>query len=74
VQTKALERSTALHGVEKVESLASFFMFGKLTPPGMPLPLTVDVDTRPYEVYLFHEDPAQVAQDAAEVRRLLRYS
>lgn len=74
VQTTALERTTALHGLEKVESLASFFMFGKLTPVGMPLPLTIDVDTRPYEVYLFHEDPAQVAEDAAEVRRVLRYT
>ena len=69
-----LERTSALQGLEKVESLASFFMFGKLTPVGMPLPRTIDVDTRPYEVYLFHEDPAQIAHDAAEVRRVLRYT
>ena len=73
VQTVEIPRITAVLGHERVEGLPSFLMFGKLAPPGTTLPVTSDLYTRSYEVYLLHEDPAQIEHDAHEVRRLLHY-
>jgi biotin carboxylase len=74
IQTVALPVVHALHGLEEVEALPSYVGSGLLRKPGMALAQTVDLRSKSYEVYLMHPDPAQVAEDAAAVRELLRYS
>lgn len=73
VQPYEIPAISAVHGIEEVEELPSFFMFGNVRPIGSHLPVTQDLYTRSYEVYLVHEDPHQVEEDAEEVRRLLQY-
>ncbi|NJL28677.1 MAG: ATP-grasp domain-containing protein [Thermoanaerobaculia bacterium] len=73
IQTVEIPRVQAVLGLEEVQELPSFDSIGVLRRPGMPAPQTRDLDTKAYEVYLVHPDPRQVARDAHEVRRLLRY-
>ncbi len=73
IQPVALPAVRALHGLEEVEALPSFVGTGLLRRPGMPLPQTVDLRTKAYEVYLLHADAEQLAHDAEAARRLLRY-
>lgn len=60
-------------GVAEVERLASFRGMGMLRRPGMRVPVSRDVNTKAWEVYLLHADPAQVDADARAARALLRY-
>lgn len=60
-------------GVADVERLPSFQGMGMLRRPGMRVPVSRDVNTKAWEVYLLHSDPAQVAADARAARALLRY-
>lgn len=73
IQSVALPRIRAVHGVAAVEALPSFQGFGKLRHPGMSAPLSRDLDTVAWELYLVHPDAEQVALDAARARQLLRY-
>lgn len=73
IQSTALERVTEVHGLDEVGQLPSFYMLGRFVPPGAPLPMTVDLGTKSYEVYLVHESLEQIEADAAEVRRLIWY-
>ncbi|NJL28678.1 MAG: ATP-grasp domain-containing protein [Thermoanaerobaculia bacterium] len=73
VQPFEIRHIRAVHGVEQVESLPSFEGFGVLRPVGTRAPISRDLDSQAYEVYLIHPDPAQVARDAEVVRRVLRY-
>lgn len=73
VQTEHLHQVRHLLGVEDVKRLPSFYGFGKLIPPGASVPVTSDLLSKSYEVYLFHTDPEQVEHDAHHVRRLLHY-
>ena len=73
VQPFVLPRIHAVHGLEAVRRLPSFVEVGMVRPVGTRAPMTVDLDTRAYEIYLLHADPAQVAHDAAAVRAAMRY-
>lgn len=73
IQPVEIPRVQAVLGLDEIQQLPSFDSIGLLRPPGTPAPLTRDLDTKAYEVYLLHPDPRQVAHDAHEVRRLLRY-
>jgi hypothetical protein len=72
-QPVALPRISAVDGVAQVEALPSFVKFGMLRPVGKPAPLSVDLDSRAWELYLMHEDPEQVAHDAEVCWQVLRY-
>jgi biotin carboxylase len=73
VQTEFLPRIQGVVGLEEVRQLPSFYGFGKILPPGMPLEITTDMLSRNYEVYLFHSDPEQVEYDSHRVRELIHY-
>lgn len=73
IQSVELPEIRRVVGLEDVERLPSFEGVGFVRPPGIRLPVTRDLDTKSYELYLFHEDPEQVALDARRVRALLRY-
>ena len=73
VQASGIPRIRAVHGLEAVRRLPSFVEIGMVRPVGTRAPVTVDLDSRGYEVYLLHADPRQVARDAAVVREALRY-
>ena len=74
IQPVEIPRVEEVHGVEEVEQLPSFAGFGSLRLPGMSVPVTRDLDTKSYEVYLMHPDPRQIEHDARAVRHLLRYT
>ena len=73
VQAHPIARLAAVRGLEQVRRLPSFLEVGMVRPVGTRVARTVDLDTRGWEIYLMHPDPAQVARDAEAVRRLLRY-
>jgi hypothetical protein len=73
VQPAPLPRLQAVHGLDEVRRLPSFLDVGMVRPLGTRVPVTVDLETRAWEVYLLHADPRQVERDAAHVRRLVRY-
>ena len=73
VQMYVVERVRGLAGYDEVQRLPSFYRFGKVMPPGSYLPITTDLMTRPYEVYLMNEDGDQMERDAQAVRALLHY-
>jgi hypothetical protein len=73
IQEVELPRVSQVLGLEEVERLPSFQGTGMLRRPGMRVAASRDVNTKAWEVYLFHEDPAQVAADARAARALLRY-
>jgi biotin carboxylase len=73
VQTHEIRRVRAVHGLDAVRALPSFHDVGFVRPAGVRLAQTRDLSTKSYEIYLVHPDPAQIAHDAREVRRLLRY-
>ena len=62
-----------LEPLEEVQALPSFHGFAQLRPPGVFLPVSVDLDSRSYVAFLMHPDAEQVEHDAAAVRALLRY-
>lgn len=72
-QPVALARIEAVEGVERVENLPSFLKFGMVRPVGKPAPKSVDLDSRAWELYLMHPDPAQVAEDAEVCWEVLKY-
>lgn len=73
IQSHAVAPVRAVHGVEEVKSLPSFAGFGFVWPPGTRVPVTRDLNTKSWEVYVMHPDPRQIEIDAQRVRRLLRY-
>ena len=73
VQTRDLPRIRAVHGLDEVKALPSFDGIGMIRHVGMPAPVTRDLDTRAWEVYLIHSDARQIARDATLTHRLLRY-
>ena len=73
VQEREIASIRAVIGLDHVQSLPSFSGVGMLRKPGRPAPVSRDVTTKAWEVYLLHPDPAQVAADARAVRALLRY-
>ena len=73
IQLEDLPEIHAIYGIEEVEALPSFFMFGFLRQPGSYLPATRNMYGKSYEVYLLHQDPEQIAYDAQMIRMLLRY-
>jgi hypothetical protein len=73
VQAVEIPSVRAVLGLEEVERLPSFRGTGMLRRPGMRVPVSRDVNTKAWEVYLLHEDPEQVAADAIAARALLRY-
>lgn len=73
VQTHEIERVREVLGVEEVERLPSFQGMGMLRKVGARVPVSRDVSSKAWEVYLFHADAEQVARDAVAARALLRY-
>ena len=73
IQPYEIQRVSAIHGLDEVRELPSFEGFGFLWPPGTRVPVTRDLDTKSYELYLMHPDPRQIEHDAQMVRRLFRY-
>jgi hypothetical protein len=73
VQPFGIPRIRAVHGLDAVRRLPSFVEVGMVRPIGTRAPVTIDLETRGYEIYLLHADPRQVARDAAVVRDVLRY-
>ena len=73
VQRERIPRLSRVVGAAEVESLPSFAGFGMLRPPGTSVPVTRDLETRSWELYLVHESREQLAHDAWRARELLRY-
>ena len=73
IQETELPSVREVLGLAEVEKLPSFRGAGMLRRPGMRVPVSRDVNTKAWEVYLLHADPAQVAADARAARALLRY-
>ena len=73
VQDEEIERVARVVGLAEVEALPSFAGTGMLRRPGMRVPVSRDVNSKAWEVYLLHPDPEQVAADAEAARELLRY-
>ncbi len=74
IQKQELPRITAVHGLDEVQALPSFAGVGMLRRPGMRVPVSRDVNSKAWEVYLLHLDARRVERDAAAARSLLRYS
>jgi hypothetical protein len=73
IQARELPAIRRVHGVDVVEALPSFDAFGKIRPIGSRAPLTRDLDSSAWELYLLHESGPQVEHDAATAHRVLRY-
>lgn len=73
VQTTFLPAVSEVVGVDVVQHLPSFYGFGKLMPLGGAVPVTTDLMSKSYEVYLFHEDFDQIEADEAVIRQVLGY-
>jgi len=73
IQEEEVPRVTDVEGLDQVEALPSFAGFGMLRRPGMRVPVSRDVNSKAWEVYLLHPDAEQVAADAIATRELLRY-
>ena len=73
IQTREIPRIREVVGIAEVRELPSFSGIGILRRPGTPAPVSRDVNTKAWEVYLLHEDPEQMAADALAVRELLHY-
>jgi hypothetical protein len=73
IQEVEIPRIEAVVGIPEVERLPSFAGLGMLRKPGMRAPVSRDVTTKAWEIYLLHPDEGQVAADAQAARDLLRY-
>ncbi|MCG8458526.1 MAG: ATP-grasp domain-containing protein [Holophagales bacterium] len=73
VQSRELGRIRRVHGEARVRALPSFQGFGRLRQPGMRAPLTRDLDSTAWELYLIHDDLGQIEHDARVARQVLRY-
>jgi hypothetical protein len=73
IQSRELPRISRVHGADEVRAMPSFDGFGKLRAVGTRAPLTRDLDSASWELYLFHDSLAQVDHDAAQAHRILRY-
>jgi hypothetical protein len=73
IQSREIARIRRVIGVEHVRALPSFDAFGKLRLVGGHAPLTRDLDSAAWELYLIHESRAQVDRDADTAHRVLRY-
>ena len=73
IQTHEIPQIRAVYGLEQIQELPSFAGIGALRRPGMRVPVTQDLNTKSYEIYLLHPDGRQVEHDQQMVRRLLRY-
>ncbi len=74
IQTYEIPRISQVHGVAEVQALPSFDEFGTVRSVGMRAPVTRDLDTAAWELYLIHDDPRQIASDASAAHEALRYS
>ncbi len=73
IQEEEVPRVADVVGLDEVEALPSFAGVGMLRRPGMCVPVSRDVNTKAWEIYLLHPDAEQVAADAVAARDLLRY-
>ena len=73
IQTRELASIRRVHGADVVRALPSFESFGKLRPVGSRAPLTRDLDSAAWELYLVDEAAEQVDADAAIAHSVLRY-
>ncbi|MBZ0111208.1 MAG: ATP-grasp domain-containing protein [Thermoanaerobaculia bacterium] len=73
IQDVEIPQIRVVHGKEEVESLPSFLGFGTFRGPGTKMPVTRDLDTKAYEVYLMHPSPEQIEHDAAATRHWLTF-
>ena len=73
IQEVEIPRIEAVLGVEEVQALPSFVGLGMLRRPGRNAPISRDVTTKGWEVYLMHRDEEQLAADARTARDVLRY-
>lgn len=73
VQSYEIPSISGVFGVEEVQDLPSFYQFGFIKPIGSYLPVSKDLFTASYEVYLIHESPEQIEEDSNRVRDLLYY-
>jgi hypothetical protein len=61
---------TKIIGIDKIQSLESFYDIKLVVSIGSKIFKTVDYQTSPGMVYLTHKDPVQVAVDKDKVREL----
>lgn len=73
VQEHEIPQISAVLGVDEVRALPSFSGIGMLRSPGKPAPVSRDVQSKAWEVYLLHPEREQVEADAHAARELLRY-
>ncbi len=73
IQSYEIPSISGVYGIEEVQQLPSFYQIGFIKPVGSYLPVTVDLFSASYEIYLFHEDPEQIEEDANRLRELLYY-
>ncbi len=74
LQSEELNPIARVLGADEIRALPSFEDFGKLRPVGTRAPLTRDLDTAAWELYLIHADSDQVERDTAFAHRHLRYA
>ena len=60
-------------GADEVRALPSFDGFGTLRSVGTRAPVTRDLDSAAWELYLIHDDAAQIERDVETAQRVLRY-
>jgi len=73
IQSRELPAIGRVLGADTVRALPSFHDFGKLRPVGSRAPLTRDLDSEAWELYLIHESGEQIQSDAETAHRVLRY-
>ena len=73
VQSHRVSPIRRVVGADEVRALPSFDEFGKLRPIGTSAPVTRDLETAAWELYLIHPDARQINADAERVFKLLRY-
>ncbi|MEO1084981.1 MAG: ATP-grasp domain-containing protein, partial [Acidobacteriota bacterium] len=64
VQSQRVSPIRRVVGDDAVRALPSFDEFGKLRPVGTSAPVTEDLETAAWELYLIHPDSDQIALDA----------
>lgn len=74
IQSEEIPQIEAIHGLDEVQELPSFYRIGFVRPIGSRLEVTRDIYGKSYEIYLMHEDPEQIAEDAERVRQLVYYT
>ncbi|MCG8458525.1 MAG: hypothetical protein MI919_19785, partial [Holophagales bacterium] len=73
IQSHPVAPVRAVHGLDEIRELPSFAGVGFVFPPGTGVPVTRNLDTKSWEIYVRHPSLRQIELDSRRIRRLLRY-